>query len=193
MVNWGDVPTWVAAGVAFLALIGAALAYRTQSEQLRLQRMQLADQTRVQEREQANQVDVFTQKIDPSALLLTDPFTSDDGMLVVVNSSKRPIQDVTCKLSRSETDGEPEPSRLADSSGELRPYPPGRQEDTFLVTGESGVPLIRAGTKGGFIWSFADSPGSKWLQFWVRFTDDAGLHWEIDNLLHLEKLAQRDW
>ena len=144
MVNWGDVPTWATAGVAFLALIGAALAYRTQSEQLRLQRIQLADQNRVQEREQANQVDVFTQKIDPSALLLTHPFTSDDGMVVVVNNSKRPIQDMTCKLSRSETGGEPEPSRLADSSGELRPYPPGRQEDTFIVVGESWVPVIRA-------------------------------------------------
>jgi hypothetical protein len=28
---------------------------------------------------------------------------------------------------------------------------------------------------------------------WVRFTDDAGLHWEIDNDLHLKKLDSRDW
>jgi hypothetical protein len=27
----------------------------------------------------------------------------------------------------------------------------------------------------------------------VRFTDDAGLHWEIDHDLHLEKLAERTW
>ena len=67
MVAWGDVPTWVTAGVAFLALIGASLAYRTQSEQLRLQRIQLADQTRVQEREQANQIDVVWQHIDSRA------------------------------------------------------------------------------------------------------------------------------
>jgi hypothetical protein len=50
MVAWGDVPTWMTAGVAFLALIGAVLAYRTQSEQLRLQRIQLADQTRIHAR-----------------------------------------------------------------------------------------------------------------------------------------------
>jgi hypothetical protein len=49
--NWGDVPTWVAAGAAGAALVGAALAYRKQSEavagqneQLRLQREQFADQ-----------------------------------------------------------------------------------------------------------------------------------------------------
>ena len=49
--NWGDVPTWVAAGAAGAALVGAALAYLKQSEavagqneQLRLQREQFADQ-----------------------------------------------------------------------------------------------------------------------------------------------------
>jgi len=26
----------------------------------------------------------------------------------------------------------------------------------------------------------------------VRFTDDAGLHWQIDHDLHLEKLEHRD-
>ena len=30
MVAWGDIPTWVTAGVAFLTLIGATLAYKTQ-------------------------------------------------------------------------------------------------------------------------------------------------------------------
>jgi hypothetical protein len=57
MVDWGDALTRVTAGVAFMALIGAVLAYRTQSEQLRLQRIQLEDRTRIQEREQANLVD----------------------------------------------------------------------------------------------------------------------------------------
>lgn len=71
MAQWGDVPTWVWAGIAFLALIGAMLAYRAQSEQLHLQRIQLEDQrihledqTRVKEREQANLVDVSVGSID---------------------------------------------------------------------------------------------------------------------------------
>jgi hypothetical protein len=193
MVQWGDIPTWVTVGVAFLALIGAALAYRTQSEQLRLQRIQLEDQTRVQEREQANQVDVVWQHIDPSALLLLDEFANVDKMLVVVNNSRRPIHIVASKVERSAIGQEPEPRRLPDASGELRPYPPGRQEDTFIVVGGPVIPLIKAGAKGGFIWLFADRPGFDWIQYWVRFTDDAGLHWEIDHSLHLEKLAQRDW
>jgi hypothetical protein len=27
----------------------------------------------------------------------------------------------------------------------------------------------------------------------LRFTGDAGLHWQIDHDLHLEKLDNRDW
>lgn len=193
MVAWGDVPTWVTAGVAFLALIGASLAYRTQSEQLRLQQVQLADQTRVQEREQANQIDIAWQHIDPRALLLMEEFTKVDSMLVVVNNSRRPIRSVTSKLARSATSGESEPERPADGAGELRPYPPDRQEDTFIVVGGPTVPVVKAGAKGGFIWLSADKPELKWLNFWVRFTDDADLDWEIDTGLHLEKLAERDW
>lgn len=57
MVDWGDVPT-------SLALFGAFLAAGAALWQLRLQRIQLADQTRVQEREQANQVDVTVPPVD---------------------------------------------------------------------------------------------------------------------------------
>jgi hypothetical protein len=53
--------------------------------------------------------------------------------------------------------------------------------------------VIKAGASGGFIWSSGDKPDLQGSQFWVRFTDDAGLHWEIDNDLHLEKLPERDW
>jgi hypothetical protein len=65
------VPDWVTAGAALLALAGAAFAYTYQSEQVRLHREQLADQikatglqseaiaeqNRLREREQANQVE----------------------------------------------------------------------------------------------------------------------------------------
>jgi hypothetical protein len=120
-------------------------------------------------------------------------FAKVDSMLIVVNNSRRPIRSVTCKLARSATSGESEPEKLADEAGELRPYPPDRQEDTFIVVGGPIVPVIKVGAKGGFIWSPADRPELKWLNFWVRFTDDAGLYWEIDTGLHLEKLAERDW
>jgi hypothetical protein len=120
MVDWGDIPAWLTAVVAFLALIAAGLAYRKQSEQLRLQseqlrlqQAQLEDQTRVQEREQANQIDVYWQNIDPSMWLrqLLKRGANVDKELVVANNSKRPIRSVTCKLQRSATSGGQEPSR----------------------------------------------------------------------------------
>lgn len=196
MVDWGDVPAWLTAVVAFLALIAAGLAYRKQSEQLRLQseqlrlqQTQLEDQTRVQEREQANQIDVDWQNIDPSTWLrqLLKRGANVDKMLVVANNSKRPIRSVKCKLQRSATSGGQEPRRLADAASELRPSTAEHQEDTFKP-GETILAVIKAGASGGFIWSSADKP-----DFQVRFTDDADLHWEIDTDLHLEKLPERDW
>jgi hypothetical protein len=194
MVDWGDVPAWVTVVVAFLALIAAGLAYLTQSKQLRLQQTQLKDQTRVQEREQANQIDVDWQNLDPSAWLRQSwkAGANIDKMLVVADNSKRPIHSVACKLQRSATSGDQEPRRLADAVSELGPSTPEHQEATFKPGGPS-LAVIKAGASGGFIWSSGDMPDSQGSQFWVRFTDDAGLHWEIDTDLHLEKLPKRDW
>jgi hypothetical protein len=59
-----SVSTRVTAWIAFLALIEAVLAYRTESDQLRLQRIHLEDKARAQEREQAGLVDVSARPID---------------------------------------------------------------------------------------------------------------------------------
>ena len=57
MVNWSDVATW-------LAVLGAWATALAALWQLRLQRIQLEDQTRIQEREQANLVDVSASSVD---------------------------------------------------------------------------------------------------------------------------------
>jgi hypothetical protein len=54
------------------------------------------------------------------------------------------------------------------------------------------MPVLRAGETATFVWSFTTAKWPRILPL-VRFTDDAGLHWEIDNSLHLKKLAKRDW
>jgi hypothetical protein len=52
--------------------------------------------------------------------------------------------------------------------------------------------LIRSETRRDFVFPFItkDVPDAT---FTARFTDDADLHWEIDDDLRLQKLPHRDW
>jgi hypothetical protein len=50
---------------------------------------------------------------------------------------------------------------------------------------------LKAQERIGFAWRFTIAPYLFMLE--VRFTDDAGLHWQIDRSLHLQKLDKRDW
>jgi hypothetical protein len=197
MVDWGDVPTWVTAGVALAALIAASRAYRTQSEQLRLQRVQLEDQTRIQEREQANLIDVSARVIDGAqAQVLPKDESVPVHMVVVTNGSNRPVREVAVLVEAASDDMSVRHEKvLAEVSGTLETYALGStaQAQAFVPVDRSGtMPVLRSGQSAGFVWSFSTAQYRRLIP-WVRFTDDAGLHWEIDNSLHLEKLAERDW
>jgi hypothetical protein len=186
----------VTAGVAFLALIGAVLAYRTQSEQLRLQRVQLEDQTRIQEREQANLVDVSARAIDGAqAQVLPVDKGEPVHMVVVTNGSKRPVREVTVKIEATQGGMGMRQQKLADVWGVLQTYALGStaQAQAFVPTERSGtMPVLRAGQTAAFVWGLTTNLYPRLIS-WVRFTDDAGLHWEIDTSLHLGKLRERDW
>ena len=52
--------------------------------------------------------------------------------------------------------------------------------------------VLRAGQTAAFVWGITTAQYTNFSWF-VRFTDDAGLEWQIDNLLHLRKLDSRDW
>jgi len=54
------------------------------------------------------------------------------------------------------------------------------------------VPLIRAGSRFGFK-TTVPVKDHEVARMMVRFTDDAGLHWEVDPDLHLAKLDSRNW
>jgi hypothetical protein len=74
------------------------------------------------------------------------------------------------------------------------PYPPTPEEGESLVPqhGNGTLHMLRAGLKAWFVWDFTIEryPG---MNAWVRFTDDAGLHWEVTTDMHLRKLDSRDW
>jgi hypothetical protein len=53
------------------------------------------------------------------------------------------------------------------------------------------IPLIRAGEAASFVFTAGTEEHPK-AQVTARLTDDAGLHWQVDPDLHLEKLGDRD-
>jgi hypothetical protein len=69
----------------------------------------------------------------------------------------------------------------------------GAQAEVFVPQDRSStMPILRAAHTAGFVWGFTAAQYTRLLS-WVRFTDDAGLHWEIYTSLHLRKLKRRDW
>ena len=85
--------------------------------------------------------------------------------------------------------------KLADVWGTLQSFALGSTATAqAFVLGErsSTMPVLRGGQTAAFVWGFTAGMYPRLIS-WVRFTDDVGLHWEIDVSLHLEKLAKRDW
>jgi hypothetical protein len=184
-VNYGDMPTWLAVGAA---VIGAAVALR----QLRDQQKVIADQTRQLERQQADQVDVALCRSD---MVPPGTHTNSAGhhkcwMAEVFNGSRRPIRNVDCRIEPAAGQGQHSAAQVGElirSDGLLGP---GRR---FHKVDAPTVRVLRAGAKAGLAFPFvaSDYPDARVT---ARFTDDAGLHWEIRPDLHLGKLTNRsDW
>ena len=203
MVDWGDVPTWVTAGVALLALVAAVRAYQDQSaglkkqaEAVEMQRQQLEAQTRLQEREQADPVDVQVRAYDGAqATVLPRDKGEQVHMVVVINNSNRPIRFVVPKVEPGDGNWKgTQGAKIADVLGEMTPIGVGSARvDAFEFKARTGVmPLLRAGHKAAFAWGLTVLARPS-IRSCVRFTDDAGLVWEVDSFLHLQKLSSRDW
>jgi hypothetical protein len=189
---WGDVPTWL---LVIVGVVGGGAALW----QLRLQRIQLhdqqeviADQTRIQERQQAEQAGLSWRPAEP---IRPGGEYQHVWMAVVENRSPRPIRNVVCRIKPSpQTPGEHGGYEWeAEAVAQLVPtrMPPGTE--IFLDPDASGhVRVIASGRQYGFKFPIP-TEGHEHAEFKVRFTDDADLLWEIDNDLHLQRLDSPDW
>jgi len=196
VINWGDVPTWCAVGLAGVASVVAGWQLRLQRIQLGEQQRVLADQVRQQERQQADQVGVEGCPMDGAEVqVLPADATEPVNMAIVVNGSRRPIRMVSCQLAAESVRNGAAAEVLAQVILDLivEPVGPGQMK---LVKPRIGLrstkaPVILAGGTVGFAFPFsiAEYPVP---HFTTRFTDDAGLHWQINPEMHLEKLASRD-
>jgi hypothetical protein len=186
MVRWGDVPTWLAVLGAYPAAGAALWQLRLQRIQLGEQKQQLAQQTRIQERAQADKVGILVWP--PESL----PDRPGIVLAAVLNESSRPIRDVRCGIAFDEhqprymewlgVNVDWDQSSALQGSWDRFGRPPG------------ATVVMRRGSTHGFEYRLTDHPneGAGW-SIVTRFTDDAGLCWQIDPDLHLHKLDQRDW
>ena len=212
---WGDVPTWALAVLALAALIAAVLAYFKQADaardlarQANLQGEQLEDQRqanakqaevldaqlrefqqreRIIERQQADNIELKQSTL--TSLGGARPRGERSYQAEVINRSPRPIMEVTCRIEPAAGEG------LQEAWSVSHVGEGGMQAPGFLMPGGqvqgSGLRFMRSGET----WVFTFRPDAARYpnaRITLRFTDDAGLHWQITPNLHLEKLDNRD-
>jgi hypothetical protein len=165
----GDFPAW-------LLVIGAGITAWVAL-------LQFTRQTRQLERQQADKIAVLRR--------LGEAYPPNAGefpahVVDVANESQRPIRNVTALI-------EPEPGK--------HPYPPTQVVLTAVGQGgqrherdrrdDSSIPLVRPRVIVTFTFPVTDQFTEPRVT--VKFTDDAGLHWEIDEDLRLRNVGRRWW
>lgn len=206
-IHLGDLPTWIAA----LGGTGAAAAAL---RQLALQRRQLANQQQVIEAEternrkrdelvdrqlrdfdqrtqawERRQAEKITVEFTPST---TPPrgVTLNEGDRVfaalVVNNSDRPIRDVTAAIVIGQAEAQPPSAyhRLIPST-----YPSTGGFGISETIQDSHIGLMMIDDRTEFVFPYSTSTRAAVVL--VRFTDDAGLRWQVDPNLHLERVPSQ--
>jgi hypothetical protein len=118
-------------------------------------------------------------------------------MALVRNGSHRPIRDVACRLYSFPEDKLYEPKAIAQIAKAWVPAIEaldGRSlEDSAVLdeTGTAEIRLLNAGGTAALIFNLIADPDLE-ISLTLRFTDDAGLYWQIDHDLHLKQLDNRD-
>jgi len=185
-VAWGDVPSWLTFGLLLIGLPVGLVQLNMQRIQLRDQQRELQQSHLILERQQANKVDLTKEPSDvtPASFSLTGKV----WMGVVTNGSDRPIRDVACRIRHISGGHLISGARI----GELVPMPAAQGGRSFqdLTPGPQAA-LIRIKQTCGFAFGVRVNEHPT-AQVIVRFTDDVGLHWELDQDLHLMKLNNRD-
>jgi hypothetical protein len=116
-------------------------------------------------------------------------------MAIVSNESRRPVENVVCRIGSTEpwtTHDELAVvvGRLASESGDRRDW---EQHPLVDPVPRSSAMRIRPGERHGFVFEIAAQRVIDLVEAAARFTDDAGLHWQIDRDQHLKRLPDRDW
>jgi hypothetical protein len=194
--TWTDARGWATFAVIVLGFLVAGYELDLQRRQfagevernkrrddlLDGQLRQLHQAERFRERAQAEEVDFVWGHEDQNS-----------SFARVTNNSPRPIRRITCRAESR--DGSSTPTQ-PDTASEMVSFemPGGRQSWIFRPgpsPADGVVTMIKSASRGGFIFRGVryDAEATRLI---TRFTDDAGLHWDLDSDLHLAGLDNRD-
>ncbi len=207
--TWTDVRTWAGFGIV---IIGAAIALTQmdmQRRQLRSQQRvlegevernkrrdalldgqlrELDQRTRTLDRQQAEAIDLRTSWTLAKAPGSDPPIQHKVHVAEVANNSRRPIRNITCRIEPEPGDGMQTPRSVGMYAQSDMPQSRARID----LSEGTHIPLLRADVAGAFAFA-AETAAHPKARMTTRFTDDAGLHWQINHDLHLEQLPGRDW
>jgi hypothetical protein len=179
-INLGDLPTW-------LGFIAAAIAAYFVYGQLKGQRAEIGRQTRQLERQQADQIDVMLHGDDAVPPAVGQAKNNPNWMVYITNNSRRPIRDITATMMPEIGMDSVEATQIANivtvTIGDSKPV------SAIYKVILPAVTLLRAGKAAGLVFACRISDYPK-PRFAVEFTDDAGLRWQIDTDLHLQKAGE---
>jgi hypothetical protein len=189
-LDWGDLPTWMAAVAAIYggwqalsqlrqqqrAFLDEAGRQRSRDKLLDRQLRELEDREQTRIREQAEVIDMTWN--DPGGL-------QQQSVVQVINGSRRPIRDVTCWAVLDESGEQIAPLRggemnQIDGAGWTLPLP----QDTPVPI--ATLVALRGGGRAGFVLP-ASSKGHPGAYVIVQFTDDAGRPWHLGSDLSLQR------
>jgi hypothetical protein len=206
---------------AIVTALYAGRAYRAQSSELEEQRKinelqaedlreSLKERKRLREVAERQQADKIGFRL--TAIPMPDlpeegyDFAVDSGepvhMAVISNESRRPIINVACRIgSAPDTADDSFPRTRTESEF---PVLFGRLPVSNVFAGRDPAAVIDPsppypglriypGEEYGFLFEINSHRVLDFVLVAVRFTDDAGLHWEIDRDQHLRQLPDRDW
>jgi hypothetical protein len=172
---------------------------------VKAQLREMAERAEAYERQQADAITMTATRWTGVLYGLRE--TNDDPylrMAEVGNKWHRPIRNVACRIQQTPKGV----MNVAVRSGKLIEVPLNLEEratfkgiygrepepsDQLVDYTENGkVLFVRAGERAAFIFKSEVGKHSG-ARITCRFTDDAGLHWQIDPDLSLTKLDSRNW
>lgn len=185
-INWGDFPTWVAVGVAAVGGTVALIQLRQQSNVLKgevernkrrdeLLDGQLRDLKERQDdrvREQAEQINVW--------------WNDKNECGKISNLSRRPITQVVAGNAIQLSDGGTSTNLV--SQWRLTNV---RQTEISPIS-SAMVQVIRPGEVAEALFELNQLQGKN-RRLVVRFHDDAGRRWQLDEFMHLERAPDDGW